>query len=231
MDAFTQVLERSSRPGAGNSLETLVLCLLLALVLGQVIAWTYSVTHNGLSYSRTFTQSLVALTLIVNLVMLVIGDNIVTAFGLIGALAIIRFRNVLKDTRDTVFVFLSLVIGMAVGSQKYMTATVGTAVTSLVLLYLHFSSFGTLGRFDGHLSFLAPWSPSGEAGHLEVMRRFCRVWKRVSLHHVGSDGDSEYVFQVRLRDSDRSQELLDALLGVPGVRDVSLVLRDELAEV
>ena len=231
MNGFMHVLERSPQPGSGNTLETLVLCLLLALVLGQVIAWTYSITHSGLSYSRTFTQSLVVLTLIVNLVMLVIGDNIITAFGLIGALAIIRFRNVLKDTRDTIFVFFSVVVGMAVGSQKYLTAIVGTAVTALVLVYLHFSEFGALGRFDGHLSFLAPWSPSGESDYLNVMGRFCRLWKRVSLRHVGSDGDSEYVFQVRLKDAARSQELLDALLGVPGVRDVSLVLRDELAEV
>lgn len=230
MNSLMQVLERSTRAGTGNTLETLVLCLLLSLVLGQVIAWTYTITHSGLSYSRTFTQSLVTLTLIVNLVMLVIGDNIITAFGLIGALAIIRFRNVLKDTRDTVFVFFSVVIGMAVGSQKYMTAIVGTAATALVMAYLHFTAFGNLGRFDGHLSFLAPWSPD-DGKHLEVIGRFCKLWKRVSLHHVGSDGESEYVFQVRLKNPDRSQELLDALLRVPGVRDVSLVLRDELAEV
>ncbi len=231
MDALMQVLERSPRPGSGNTVETLLLSLLVALVLGQVIAWTYSATHSGLSYSRSFTQSLVVLTLIVSLVMLVIGDNIITAFGLIGALAIIRFRNVLKDTRDTVFVFLSLVIGMAVGSEKYMTAVVGTMAMCLVLLYLHYTSFGTLGRFDGHLSFLGPWSGSDEGTHLDVLGRFCRVWKRVSLRQVGSEGDSEYVFQVRLRDPERSQELLDALWHLPGVHDVSLVLRDELSEV
>ena len=64
----------------------------------------------------------------------------------LGALALIRFRNVLKDTRDTVFVFIALVTGMAVGSQRYMTAIVGTIAMSLAALYLNMTSFGSQGK-------------------------------------------------------------------------------------
>jgi uncharacterized membrane protein YhiD involved in acid resistance len=167
--------------------------------------------------------------MIVSLVMMVIGNNIVTAFGLIGALAIIRFRNVLKDTRDTVFIFLALVIGMASGSGKYLTAIVGTSGTVIVALYLHFTSFGTLGRFDGHLSLLAA-PEDGGPDFARVIERFCRSSKRMSVRQSGSGRASEYIFQIRLRDRTRSQELLDALRGTPGVADVSLVLRDELHE-
>ena len=86
------------------------------------------------------------MTMVVSLVMYVIGNSIITAFGLLGALALIRFRNVLKDTRDTVFVFIALVTGMAVGSQRYMTAIVGTIALLLATFYLTTTSFGTLGR-------------------------------------------------------------------------------------
>ena len=124
MGPLVQLLERSSAPVSGGVVENIVVALLLAFVLGHVIGWTYLATHKVLSYSRSFTQSLVLLTMIVSIVMLVIGDNIVTAFGLLGALAIVRFRNVLKDTRDTVFVFLALVIGMAVGCTLIETSGV-----------------------------------------------------------------------------------------------------------
>lgn len=131
----------------------MLLSLLLAFVLGQLIAWVYRRTHSGLSYSRSFTESMVLITMVVTLVMFVIGNNIVTAFGLIGALAIIRFRNVLKDTRDTVFVFFALVLGMALGSLRYGPAILGTLLLLAATVYLNWIRFGTNGLFDGHLSF------------------------------------------------------------------------------
>ena len=66
------------------------------------------------------------MTVVVSMVMFVIGNSIITAFGLLGALALIRFRNVLKDTRDTVFVFIALVVGMAVGAQRFATALISS---------------------------------------------------------------------------------------------------------
>ena len=82
-------------------------------------------------------------------------DLLTSAFGLIGALAIIRFRNVLKDTRDTVFVFFSLVLGMAIGVGQYTASLVGTVGLLLAAGSLTMTGFGSRGRFDGHLSFLA----------------------------------------------------------------------------
>ena len=227
---FLYNLERSAAGGAG-AVESVVICVLLSLVLGQAIAWTYTTTHSGLSYSRSFTQSLVLLTVIVSLVMLVIGNNIITAFGLIGALAIIRFRNVLKDTRDTAFVFLTLVIGMAVGSEKYVTAISGTVATLLVMFYLHYTGFGTYGRFDGHLSFAAPGGGGTDAGHFQVLGDFCRSFRRVSLRQTAGGETEEYVLEVRLKRGSESRDMLEQLESVPGVHNVSLVLRDDLSEV
>ncbi len=231
MESLIAVMERTARPSSSGDLGTVILCVLMAFILGQAIAWTYAYTHNGLSYTRSFTQSLVVLTLVVALVMMVIGNNIVTAFGLIGALAIIRFRNVLKDTRDTVFVFLVLVVGMAVGSGKFMTAIVGTAAAILLLIYLQQTGFGALARFDGHLSFLAPSSARGEHGPVAILERFCSGWKRVSLRQTGGGSNSEFVYEISLLDPENPRELLHALETSPGIEHVSLVLQDDLAEI
>jgi hypothetical protein len=211
-------------------MEDAMVTLLMTFVLGQVIAWAYGATHTGLSYARTFTQSLVVLTMIVGFVMLVIGNNIVTAFGLLGALAIIRFRNVLKDTRDTVYVFLALVIGMAVGSGKLVTAVVGTAGTVAVLVYLHYSGFGTRGRYDGYLSLILDGGARDGAPPRSLLERFCRTADETSVRHGPADEGAEYIYQVRLRDRSRAAELVTALRREPGVAEVSLTLRDELAE-
>ena len=217
--------------GGDFSVQSTLLALLLAFVLGQVIAWTYAWTHSGLSYSRSFTQSLVLMTLVVSLVMFVIGDSIITAFGLIGALALIRFRNVLKDTRDTVFVFISLVVGMAVGSQRYLVAILGTVALLLVIWYMNVTRFGTLGRYDGYLTVRVSRAGLGRRESSDLLERFCRAIKPISTRQSGEEESAEFVYQVGLRDRDRSPELLTALRGLDHVTHVSLVLRSELSEV
>jgi len=209
------------------TLENLAMTLLLGVFLGQVVAWVYMWTHTGVSYARSFTQSLVLLTIVVSLVMFVIGNSIVTAFGLIGALAIIRFRNVLKDTRDTVYVFFSLVLGMALGSQRYLAALVGTIAMLIVALYLHFTNFGSLATFDGHVSLRV--GADGEFPKA-LLRRHCSRTRQISARHRNQE-EVDYVLEVRLRDRARGKEFVNELQETEGISSASLVLRDELAEI
>ena len=191
--------------------QTIVLSLLLAFVLGQVLAWVYYITHSGLSYSRSYVQSLILITVVVSMVMTVIGNNIITAVGLMGALAIVRFRNVIKDTRDIVFIFCALVVGMAAGSHRYLTAILGTVVLSLIVIYLFFTDFGSHEPHNGFLRFslrgpLAAGS-SGARHPAPVLREFhadLRAGQR--LRRAGRicvpDPDSQY--GARMRSSSRS---------------------------
>ena len=96
----------------------MLLGLVLALVCGHLVSWIYMLTHSGLSYSRTFVNSLVLIPPIVSLVMMVLTNNLITAFGMMAVFAIVRFRNILRDTLDTTYVLISLVIGMAAGTQR-----------------------------------------------------------------------------------------------------------------
>src|SRR5437867_13297412 len=78
-----------------------ILGLLLSFAGGQIIAWVYMLTHSGLSYSRSFVNALIVMPVIVSLVMMVLSNNLVTAFGMMAVFAIVRFRNILRDTLDT----------------------------------------------------------------------------------------------------------------------------------
>lgn len=80
--------------------------LFVALICGLVLSIIYRTTYRGPSYSVTFVNSLVLLTLISSIVIMVIGNNIARAFGLVGAMSIIRFRTAIRDTMDLVFIFL-----------------------------------------------------------------------------------------------------------------------------
>src|SRR6185436_12080269 len=99
------------------SLSMLVVRLVSSFALGCVVAAVYRFTHGGPGgQSRGLMATLVLLTVLICMMTLVIGNNVARAFSLVGALAIVRFRTVVEDTRDTAFVIFAVSVGMAVGA-------------------------------------------------------------------------------------------------------------------
>ena len=204
---------------APADLRTVVLSLALSFVLGQVIAWTYMWTHSGLSYSRSFVQALVVLPIVLSMAMVVLAmaNSLVIAFGLMGAVAIVRFRNILKDTRDTAFLLLALVIGLAVGTGTFEIAVLGTLAMCGVLVLLYFTSFGSRQRFDVVLGFRL-LGGARSLGALEpTLRRHCRKAVLASQRVSADGGSADVSYRVLLRNPSRSAELMEALSSVAGV--------------
>lgn len=107
-----------------------------AAVLGMFIFVSYSISHRGTIYSKKFNASLVILTVLTGTVMTVIGNNIALSLGMVGALSIVRFRTAIKDSRDTVYIFWSIIIGICCGVGDYLVASIGSAVTFVVIFIL-----------------------------------------------------------------------------------------------
>jgi len=226
------MLEGSSPVALSFTPETVLLSLLLAFVLGQVLAWVYYFTHSGLSYSRSFVQSLILITVVIAMVMAVIQTSFITAVGLMGALAIIRFRNIIKDTRDIAFIFCSLVVGMACGSQRYAVAILGTIILSLIIIYLHVASFGTHQPHNGFLRFTFTGHIEPGSGILTILERFCGRFTLISAQDSGfGTSEVEYAYQVMIRNTANNQEMLSALQDVEGLENISLTMQERLLEV
>jgi uncharacterized membrane protein YhiD involved in acid resistance len=224
-------MEDTPVSGGPFNAQTVLLSLLLAFVLGQVLAWVYYLTHSGLSYSRSYVQSLILITVVVAMVMAVIGNNIITAFGLMGALAIVRFRNVIKDTRDIAFIFCALVVGMAAGSHRYLTAILGTMVLSLIAIYLFFTDFGSHEPHNGFLRFSLRGSLAADHPVIAILRRFCGSFTLISVQDSGFGEPAEYAYQILIRDPVQNEEFVSALEKVEGVENISLTLQEKLLEV
>jgi hypothetical protein len=231
MDRFWQLLEDTPGGAGAFTPQTIILSLLLAFVLGQVLAWVYYLTHTGLSYSRSYVQSLILLTVVISMVMTVIGNNIITAFGLMGALAIVRFRNVIKDTRDIAFIFCALVVGMAAGSHRYLTAILGTGIISAIIIYLYLTDFGSHEPHNGFLRFSVR-GPLG-AGHPVpgILNRFCGSFTMISMQDSGFGGPAEYAYQLLIRNTARNEEFVAELEKVEGIENISLTVQERLLEV
>lgn len=231
MEQMWQILDELSPAGSLFSPESIILSLLLAFLLGQVLAWVYYGTHTGLSYSKSFVQSLVLITVVVAMVMGVIGSNIITAVGLMGALAIIRFRNIIKDTRDISFIFCALVVGMAAGSQRYATAIVGTSILSAIIVYLHISGFGTHEPHNGFLRFRSIGPTGSDSPVATILKRFCSSFTLISVHEAGSGKAAEYAYQLLIRNAAKNEELVSQLEEVAGTDHISLTMQEQLLEI
>ena len=114
--------------------QTILARLAVATVIAGFIFLSYRISHEGSIYSKKFNVSLVALTIITTSVMVVIGNNIALSLGMVGALSIVRFRTAIKDSRDTVYIFWTIVVGICCGAGDFWVAAVGSAFTFLVLL-------------------------------------------------------------------------------------------------
>ena len=105
--------------------------LLAALVLGGLVAWIYRRTRKSTEVAASFPVTLVLLSVLIAMVTQVIGDNVARAFSLVGALSIVRFRTVVRDTQDTAYVIFAVVVGMAVGANNIWVSLIGIVVVGL----------------------------------------------------------------------------------------------------
>jgi hypothetical protein len=208
-----------------GSPEQALFQLMLAFVIGQVIGWTYMWTHRVLSYSQTFTASLVVLPVLVALMMMLMSGSVIIAFGLLAVFAVVRFRNVLKDTRDTYYVLWAIVEGMAVGTRQESTALIGTTVVCLISFYLRVTQFGSRQRYDVVLNLLC----AADANLNPILRRHSRKIQLAASRKVGDGMDMSY--RLQLRDPTRSHELQTELEETEGVQRVSLFMREDESEV
>ncbi|GAB5536252.1 MAG: DUF4956 domain-containing protein [Rubricoccaceae bacterium] len=202
--------------------------LIVALVCGLSVSLIYRWTYRGTSYSATFVSSLITLAMITAVVIMAIGNNLARAFGLVGAMSIIRFRTAVKDTQDLVFIFLALSIGLAAGVGFHRLAILATLIVGGVLLALGRSGFGASRRREYLVEITAISADSdGEPPLWDgILKRFSR--RHRLLHaRTSDDGRLDLGYLVALRDAKDAPALTDALGQAEGVEQVALYFDED----
>jgi len=218
------VPEFLSPPAAGTvSLVNVALRLVVALLLGAAIAWVYGRARS--EPPSSFTATLVLLSVLIAMVTLVIGDNVARAFSLVGALSIVRFRTVVRDTQDTAYVIFAVAVGMAVGASNLWVAVLGFVVVSAGAFALKRETvseerlherlpFRLEVRLDLGLEANTLLRPSLDA--------YFHAWRVVGASTVKQGTATEVSYLGTLRREDSVHELVGALNTIQGVRSVTV---------
>ncbi|MCC7430582.1 DUF4956 domain-containing protein [bacterium] len=201
----------------------------LAFLLSIFISFVYKMTHKGVAYSRSYIMTLILLALVTAMVMIAIGNNIARAFSLVGALSIIRFRTVVKDNKDTAFVFYSLAAGIACGSGALKVAIIGTVFIGVILLLLNLINYGYKNQERFLLKFMM--LPDGDKTPV-YQKLFEKFLERNDLVQVKSlkTGFIELSFNVQFKNTNESTKFVAELGLLEGVDKVFLFTGEDLEE-
>lgn len=204
-----------------TSLLDLLISLFLAFFIGFFIVFVYRITHRGLTYERSFLVTMVVMSPIVALGMLLISSNLALSLGLVGALSIIRFRTVIKDTRDMVYLFWTIAVGLGCGTYSWQVISVSSISIGLMLLVLHYVHYGK----PRHLDLVCVLGGSGQPPAEQSIELLRARTELLVLRNV-DDRDDRWtmVFESRFSDTDvaRQHELSRELREIEGVSSVTL---------
>lgn len=211
-------------------LQTIVLRMAVATLVGFLIYLSYMISHEGSIYSRKFNVSLMALTVITTAVMIVIGNNIALSLGMVGALSIVRFRTAIKDSRDTVYIFWTIVTGICCGAGDFLIAGIGGAFTFLILLI-----FGRI-KNDNRVLFIIRTARVNEPRIEALMFQYFARKANLRVKNT-TENSVEFIYEISKRILDKAgnttkgnmkgKSITDAIYEIGNIEYCNMVMQND----
>ena len=226
MPLMPEFLRATVDPSA-TSATALILRLVLAMVGGAVVTLIYRFTRAADETAPSFTVTLVLLSILIAMVTQVIGDNVARAFSLVGALSIVRFRTVVRDTQDTAYVIFAVAVGMAIGAGHPVLAAAGIVVTAFAAFVMRQGVVAAAVRHDPFL--LNVRLGLGHDANTLLGPVFDTHLVARHLVSIGTAKQGlaiELSYRAALKNEENAAELVSALNRVDGVQSVSLERMD-----
>lgn len=202
----------------------IVINLILSFIFGLIISTVYKLTHKGLSYSQSFMVTNVFISVIVCMVIMIIGNNLARAFALVGALSIIRFRTVVKDTKDTAYIFWSLASGMATGTGSYFLAIAGNAILSLVAFILFKTNYGSIVKSEFILQFrIRSGDKKISENYNKILSKYTKSQTLLSSESSDDKKSIKVSLDIIMKDELSQNTLIDEISSIDGLSEVVII--------
>ena len=196
--------------------------LVAAMLLGGVVAWIYQRTRPASDTGASLAITLVLLSILIAMVTQVIGDNVARAFSLVGALSIVRFRTVVRDTVDTAYVIFAVAVGMAVGANHPSVAICGIGIIGLAAWIMTRRQPARDWDVTHLLQVRVGLGTDVEATVSPVIDSQVRSRRLLAMATAKQGMSIEATYRIELREERSAAELVKALNRVEGVQTVSI---------
>ena len=204
--------------------QNVLLNICMAVLIGGVIYFSYYLSHMGTIYSKKFNVSLIVMTILTGTVMTVIGNNIALSLGMVGALSIVRFRTAIKDSRDTMYIFWAVIVGICCGVGDYTVAAIGSAMTFAVLLVL-----GSIKSDSRMLIIIRATRNRQQAIQSQIFKIFDR--KAILRVRNATEDSVEMIYEISTKMLKKAENetvnITDAIMEIGGVEYVNIVMQND----
>ena len=207
--------------------NVLLFRLLLAVVYGVCVAVVFHVSYGRRKPDGTvLITTLVLLSILVAMVSMVIGESPARAFSLVGALSIVRFRTVVEDTRDTVFVIFAVIVGMAAGTGSLLVPVFGIPIVAIAAVLLSFTgrtpTTAVSENKPSTLSIRLGLGRDPEKVLADVLQRHLETFRLTGVETARQGAALDLKYQVQLRSVQSMTALVTELNQVEGVQSVEV---------
>lgn len=209
------------------SAALIIFNILFSFTLSAIIVWVWRRTHKGLSYSQSFAITIMMISPLATAVMMIVQNNLVGAFALLGAFSLIRFRTIMKETRDIAFLFFALTIGVSTGTGYYSVALLTTLIVSLIVLILYRFNFASTSK----TGFILTFHTENNFDTKYLTDLFSSYISSHELLHekVGSDGN-EYAYSLHFKTVGSENAFMNKLRSIQGITDGYLITGKDTIE-
>lgn len=199
--------------------------VLCSFILSGIIAFTYDKTSRQVGRPDHFIQTIVLISIVAAMVMQAIGDSVARGLGMLGALAIIRFRTTLRDPRNLVFVFASLAAGLACGVFGFTIAFTGTIGFCAVAFLLRFTAFSQKQNLIGNLHFVLPQDSEDFPALEKILKKYCQNYVLINYRVFSSPKKKnfvEYEYSLKIKKDLEGWNLANEVKALPKIKEVRL---------
>jgi len=204
------------------SITFLVISILVGAIISSGVVWVYRYTHKGMTYDRSFLVTLLLIGPVISLIITVIGNNIALSIGLVGSLSIIRFRTVIKDSRDLIFLLWGIAVGLGSGTENWLATVAASVVLAIIVLVVHYIRYGQDIKRDFVLVLSGPDKElEGHAKKLLDKEGF-----KFRLRSMDMNGDGWQIvleIQNETKTEIDHQKIMGQLETIPSIKSASLL--------
>lgn len=223
-----------------------LITVLFAFFLSSLIAITYEYTTRSIYKRAHFLQALALISVVAATVMQAVGDSLARGLGMLGALAIIRFRTVLDDPRNITFMFASLAAGIACGVFGFSIAVTGTLVFCLAAILFRFSPLNNADELIGNLRLQLPKDDQQQQLVEQALHPYCKDYELDQLRYlnpktvermsaagipmveeISREDLQEFTYSIRLKPNATATTLTRALETLDGLENLKLNFKKE----
>ena len=201
--------------------------LFVAFIAGFIISGIYRIAAKGPNYSINYLNALILLSMITCVIIMIIGNNLARAFGLVGAMSIIRFRTAVKDILDIIFIFFALAVGMAAGVNLHFVAIGSALIIGLAFLVLTKLDFIYPKRKEILVQFSYEKRGDDNKPYIDLFNRFCKNFELINVKSIGGQQILEISYYVHLKKKDNTELFISELKSIPGINYANLLFDEE----